>query len=480
MARVETIVVGGGINPGTPFGVFGIPYVFQVSPPLLATTDFLSVVPTGATRGLIVGLSDPSAAATERLRVNGGAIIQGTAVDSVVIGRGASAALGATDSVVIGRGAAAAGAGADCVIIGRQAVHTSGQASDVVIGAAATTSGGSGVCIGAAAKIADGGSASCVCIAGTINQSAGSHICIGGTINAVGGAVPASTVIGFGATGGDRHVTVGYQALGTGLTGIAVGYQAETTANGATALGFVAKASHAGAISLGSNAVSFQANTLVIGGQSSNQISTVVIGRGDTSSTPDAVLYRQTNGVGTDIAGGDMTHRPGVSSGNATPGKFVVSLGSAVAASGSTLQTTFAALTIMNNTGSVAAIIDTQVSTRNSQVQFKIATVDKGFLGVAGTANAFITGSAANDMCIRVQTANLLFSMNGGTTLHAAFSSAGVFSLNVDRGIRFNNQTSAAGASLGTLTNSPAVGDPTHWLKINIGGTNFAIPCWPG
>jgi hypothetical protein len=51
---------------------------------------------------------------------------------------------------------------------------------------------------------------------------------------------------------------------------------------------------------------------------------------------------------------------------------------------------------------------------------------------------------------------------------------------NVDRALRFNNATSGAGASTGTLTNSPAAGNPTHWLKINIGGTNFTIPCWPG
>lgn len=49
-----------------------------------------------------------------------------------------------------------------------------------------------------------------------------------------------------------------------------------------------------------------------------------------------------------------------------------------------------------------------------------------------------------------------------------------------DRAARFNNHTSAAAANVGTLNNAPAAGDPGHWLKINVGGTNYAIPCWAG
>lgn len=50
----------------------------------------------------------------------------------------------------------------------------------------------------------------------------------------------------------------------------------------------------------------------------------------------------------------------------------------------------------------------------------------------------------------------------------------------VDRAVRFNNQTSAAAANAGTLGNAPTAGDPGYWLKINIGGTNYAIPAWAG
>lgn len=50
----------------------------------------------------------------------------------------------------------------------------------------------------------------------------------------------------------------------------------------------------------------------------------------------------------------------------------------------------------------------------------------------------------------------------------------------LDRGLRFDNQTSSAAAQLGTLTNAPAAGNPGYWLKIAIGGVSYALPCWAG
>ena len=52
--------------------------------------------------------------------------------------------------------------------------------------------------------------------------------------------------------------------------------------------------------------------------------------------------------------------------------------------------------------------------------------------------------------------------------------------LNTDRGMTFSNQTSSAGASAGTLSNAPAAGNPTFYLKAVVNGVNVAIPCWPG
>lgn len=38
--------------------------------------------------------------------------------------------------------------------------------------------------------------------------------------------------------------------------------------------------------------------------------------------------------------------------------------------------------------------------------------------------------------------------------------------------------TNGAGSSVGTLTNAPAVGNPTKWIPINDNGTTRYIPAW--
>lgn len=57
---------------------------------------------------------------------------------------------------------------------------------------------------------------------------------------------------------------------------------------------------------------------------------------------------------------------------------------------------------------------------------------------------------------------------------------AGGILTTVDRGYTATAQTSSAGAAAGTLLNSPAAGNPTFWLKVNINGVALAVPCWPG
>lgn len=47
-----------------------------------------------------------------------------------------------------------------------------------------------------------------------------------------------------------------------------------------------------------------------------------------------------------------------------------------------------------------------------------------------------------------------------------------------DGGIRINNQTNAAAANVGTLTNSPVTGNPNFWLPVSIAGTTRYIPCF--
>jgi hypothetical protein len=44
--------------------------------------------------------------------------------------------------------------------------------------------------------------------------------------------------------------------------------------------------------------------------------------------------------------------------------------------------------------------------------------------------------------------------------------------------VRLNGLTNGAGASAGTLTNAPAVGNPTFWIPINIAGVVKYVPSW--
>jgi hypothetical protein len=120
-------------------------------------------------------------------------------------------------------------------------------------------------------------------------------------------------------------------------------------------------------------------------------------------------------------------------------------------------------------------------------VQANDAIGQIGFYGADGTDFAQAASIAAavdgtpgdNDMPGRI-TFSTSADGSASPTERMRIDSAGVVIFQTDRGARFNNQTSAAGASTGTLTNAPAAGNPGHWLKINVGGTNYAIPCWAG
>ena len=48
----------------------------------------------------------------------------------------------------------------------------------------------------------------------------------------------------------------------------------------------------------------------------------------------------------------------------------------------------------------------------------------------------------------------------------------------VTSGLCLTNQTVSVGASAGTLTNAPAVGNPTVWLRLNINGAVKQFPGW--
>ena len=125
--------------------------------------------------------------------------------------------------------------------------------------------------------------------------------------------------------------------------------------------------------------------------------------------------------------------------------------------------------------------IDITAGTATTDVQAISATQTWNNAGVTFTGYKFsITDQAANagSAAASIHT-NWLGGVAGVTSL-MSLSKTGV--LTVTGGATFLTTSSAltngAGASAGTITNAPSVGNPTKWIGINDNGTTRYIPAW--
>lgn len=508
MARGNTIIVGGGISPSTPFTTGNIPVVVNTTPATVADSILRQTTPP-AGGAIVVGASDVAGAApTETFRT-----VAGIISECVITGTGAGSN---ADSARLGRGNTITGVGGSCTFTG----------GNILIGGLALViaSGGGlpNVVIGynASCKTTGTGNAHGAVILGanaTANAASHSgHIVIGS--NASGTGNP-GVIIGQSTTSSAAGVYIGKGITATG-TGVVIGEAASTTSSTVVVIGASASigststsgvcigdssgiganstrsiaigtaanvtGGHVNAIVIGSNVgASAGSNTCIIGSGTNSNITTFVLG-GPTSTSTVAllgnVLIRMTNAITTaNLTAGSLTLQPGLGTGNAAQPSLILSIGDAVAGSSSTLATPFNAVTVSNNTTTVTTRFDSiAASTKNVLLSLTTAGTDRCYIGVVGAAGGLVAGSAVGETVIRTQTQRLLFSLDGGATLHADFTAAGILELNVDRGLRMNNATSSAAAQVGTLNNAPTAGNPGFWLKINIAGTNYAIPCWLG
>jgi len=62
-----------------------------------------------------------------------------------------------------------------------------------------------------------------------------------------------------------------------------------------------------------------------------------------------------------------------------------------------------------------------------ASIRFNRSSVVKSIIGLAGSANDLVPGTAAGDLVIRSETVPLWFTLDGGTTVHGYFSTAGAF-----------------------------------------------------
>jgi hypothetical protein len=244
-------------------------------------------------------------------------------------------------------------------------------------------------------------------------------------------------------------------------------------------IGETMTANHNRNILIGLGITSAADNQCVIGNNITGVMTDYVLGPSAAPiASPYATTLRLSDELGADQAGVNFTIRPGLGTGNANPGQLIFNIGAKVGGSSSTLQTAFPILTL-DGTQTEARVLVNAPTGQPAVIRMGINAAFAGLIGISSGAGVLTAGSAANETCIITNTQRLLLSLDGGASTAITFTTGGIQTFEKDRAVRFNNQTSAAGAGAGTLANAPAAGNPTHWLKINIGGTNFAIPCWP-
>lgn len=284
MASGRSIIVGGGVNPGTPFTAGQFALILQSDPATLVDGN-IRQDSTVSPPQVFVGEEGATVGAT----VLGGAIMDPTAGRSIAIGDGAVADSGVagpnTDvnmHVVIGPGAICnptAGQSLGNVIIGGGASSTGG-AQNVVIGAGASkpTLGGANVIIGAGASIS------------VISNNA---TVIGGgasaTINA--GAI---VVLGSGAESHNGGETViGSGAIGRGLDDIVIGSAAHSDNSNNAARNFIV-GNGASVSSTTLRSMTLGHSSLVAAGHSD----VILVGRGQVSTASNEIR------IGNRVSGG--------------------------------------------------------------------------------------------------------------------------------------------------------------------------------
>lgn len=331
----QAIIVGGGIQAGSPFTLGSLTRIVDADPPTIA--DSIVFQRTQAATEVITVGTNSFPLATEKLQVIGGAIFDTGAHDNVLIGRtAATVSLANARNVVIGTGAVANAAS------GGLAANTS---ENVVIGFNAIMNQGVGGCVIIGPNFTFGATG-----------PTGNVVAIGSGIiinNSFSGPVVGSscTPQGSGTAYGNQISTGAFNNW------VAVGRSIDIQANRGTAVGdnVTIQAGHSASVVLGSDAVSIAANSFVVGALNQN-ITTMLIGGGDIQDPATSLTWRQTNGTGTDILGGILTIIASRGTGNAATQGSILFQSGIPGATGVTLQTPETRLAIRPAATGAAAV----------------------------------------------------------------------------------------------------------------------------
>lgn len=353
MARVETIVVGGGVNAGSPFTVNRIPYISNTDPPFLVASPVLFQV-LGVNPAITISPTgvDPQASTTTILRVAGG--IASFPLNTVA-GR-LHCVLGARQIVTN------FATTQDMTIIGNDIIGAPGSGATIVGKGISSLSTCAQVIIGTGIVFATGTNDGVVIIGDNISVgqnnggSAGKHVYIGSNQVIGGGAAAISvecTLIGANISASADHSVnsvVGASCqLNNATFSSGIGRNNRWSAGVAhsVAVGANNVLAHSNCVMLGDGNTTSAQNQCWIGGAGSGStgITSVIIGKGEDSSAPSSVTIRLTNGNGADVAGANLTMQCGAGTGAGAASSIIFQTPT-VGASSSVLQTLATRLTI--------------------------------------------------------------------------------------------------------------------------------------
>jgi hypothetical protein len=402
MPRVDTIVVGGGIGPGTPFTVNRIPYIANVDPPLLAASPNLLQVLTG---NIGVAISptgtDPAPADTNVLRVLGGITPLLTGTNNRGVGDAFTVAAGLTGVTLFGRNITLAGS----------------SNNTVAIGSTISIASGGGLAVGASITVGASFNAGNIII-GTLTVGAGAGGSTGGNLfmanggNVGGGGPQDNTIITCGSiTGGTglfRNVIVtgGLFSIGNSTAEVAVLGIQPTIAAGiqrAQALGGNHTLNHNTCLLLGSGLTTTADGQCIIGDALNNGLHTIIFGPAAvTSANPYAVTIKLTGEVGVDQNGVNLTIQPGFGTGAAAGGGNIIFQTGGIAASGATIQAAVTRLTI----GQAAILAALPVEMQVNNGYQAINQVDEAGADAGTLANAPAAGDPTFWLPVRINGAD--------------------------------------------------------------------------
>ena len=233
------------------------------------------------------------------------------------------------------------------------------------------------------------------------------------------------------------------------------------------------------------NAVDTPAGTHTINNNLVLKNSTVIFGDAETSATPKDAKIKGTNGIGTNVAGGDIVIEAGLGTGSATGGDIVVKTGE-VGSTGIVVHTaterlridtsgntTFTGYTNFNSTGAVKIPVGTTAqrpTVATGQIRFN--STDTAFEGYDGTAWASLGGvkDVDQDTFIVAQTSA------GADNDDLDFHTAGTQRMQIDENGDFKFGDSLSKVTMAYATGNVTVaGDLTLTGNLEVNGTTTTI-----